>query len=585
MKKKIRKAFLSLVISKCTVNAIALVMMSVPFICSSKTFNTSAIFAPGDKSIAYFDDFVYKGNDDYYKSNPLSDKTSFYSTILPGWNSDPSICTNGKGDYFLVTSTFCYFPGVPIFHSRDLVNWKQIGYVLNRPSQLINFVGQGVSGGIFAPAISYNPHNQTYYMITTNVGAGNFFVKTKNPYGSWSEPVYLRGVKGIDPSFFFDDNGKAYIVNNADPDTKPEYDGHRAIRVQEFDVKKETTIDTPGKVVVNKGSHPEENPIWIEGPHLYKIKGKYFLMCAEGGTSGNHSEVIFRSNSPMGPFVPWKNNPILTQRNLDENRPYPITCAGHADLIQAKEGDWWAVFLACRPINNKLENLGRETFIMPVKWSNDGYPYMTQGKEIIPMIQKRKAVMRASNVTFGNFEKEDDFSSKKLGMDWLTLRGPATNLYSFKENPGYLALHCSDISATDKKTPAFIGRRMQHHKFECTTKMIFNSSNQNAAAGLLLFKDETHQYFLAVSNKGVKKGIALKQISKDGSKELAQQTIKNDGGVIGLKVVSKGLYYDFYYSTLGHKWKLLCQNIDAKYLSTANCGGFTGTTIGLYAVK
>ena len=167
-------------------------------------------------STALFDYFTYKGNDDFYKENPLPDDESFYNPILPGWYSDPSICTNGEGDYFLVTSTFTYFPGVPIFHSRDLVNWKQVGHVLSRPSQLVNMKGQHVSGGIFAPAISYNPHNKTYYMVTTNVGAGNFFVKTQDPFGEWSDPIMLPEVGGIDPSFFFDEDGKAYIVNNDD---------------------------------------------------------------------------------------------------------------------------------------------------------------------------------------------------------------------------------------------------------------------------------------------------------------------------------------------------------------------------------
>ena len=229
------------------------------------------------------------------------------------------------------------FPGVPIFHSNDLVNWKQIGHVLDRESQLVNMQGQHTSGGIFAPAISYNPRNQTYYMITTNVGAGNFFVKTKDPFGSWSDPIWLPDVQGIDPSFFFDDDGKAYIVNNDAPDEKPEYDGHRAIRIQQFDVQSEKTFG-PRKVLIDKGIHPEEKPIWIEGPHLYKINGMYYLMDAEGGTGPNHSEVILRSDSPMGPFKAWDKNPILTQRHLDPNRPMPITCAGHADLVQAKEG-------------------------------------------------------------------------------------------------------------------------------------------------------------------------------------------------------------------------------------------------------
>ncbi|MDD4638081.1 MAG: family 43 glycosylhydrolase, partial [Bacteroidales bacterium] len=421
------------------------------------------------QSAALFDLFSYKGMDDFYNENPLSGANSFYSSILPGWYSDPSICTNGEGDYYLVTSTFTFFPGVPVFHSRDLVNWKQVGNVLERPSQLVNMIGQHVSGGIFAPAISYNPHNKTYYMITTNVGAGNFFVKTQDPAGDWSDPIRLPEVGGIDPSFFFDEDGKAYIVNNDEPDEKPEYSGHRAIRIQEFDVATDKTFG-PRKVLVNKGVRPEEKPIWIEGPHMYKINGKYFLMSAEGGTGDWHSEVILRGDSPMGKFTPWEKNPILTQRSLKKDRPNPITCAGHADLVQTKEGEWWAVFLACRPIDNKFENLGRETFIIPVKWSEDGFPYMTQGDDLVPMILKREGVKREKTVTFGNFEVTDDFNAPTLGLEWMTLRTPGTDLYSLTDKKGFLSLKCAEVSSKERKTPAFIARRMQHHKFECSTR-------------------------------------------------------------------------------------------------------------------
>lgn len=537
------------------------------------------------KSVALFDNFNYKGEDDFYVSNPLPDKECFYNPILPGWYSDPSVCTNGEGDYFLVTSTFSYFPGVPIFHSKDLVNWKQVGHVLNRPSQLVWLEGQGVSGGIFAPAISYNPKNKTYYMITTNVGVGNFFVKTQNPFGEWSEPIMLPSIIGIDPSFFFDEDGKAYIVNNDDaPDNKPEYSGHRTIRVQEFDVNTDKTVG-PRKVLINKGACPADKPIWIEGPHMYKINGKYFLMAAEGGTAEWHSEVIFRGDSPMGKFTPWKNNPILTQRNLDSERPNPVTCAGHADLIQSKEGDWWAFFLGCRPINNKYENLGRETFAMPVKWSEDGFPYITQGEDKIPMIVKRKGVERDSIVTFGNFEVNDEFDNTTLGLTWMTLRTPATDLYSLTETSGYLTLKCTPVSATEKKTPAFICHRMQHHKFTCSTRMLFDPSNHAEKAGLLLFKDETHQYFLSVGKEGSDKQVSLSQIGESGNKTLASQKIDKDAMAIDLRVVSTGAAYEFFYKTGEEKWGLLCKGIDAGYLSTATAGGFTGTTIGLYAIS
>lgn len=228
------------------------------------------------KSVALFDNFNYKGEDDFYVSNPLPDKECFYNPILPGWYSDPSVCTNGEGDYFLVTSTFSYFPGVPIFHSKDLVNWKQVGHVLNRPSQLVWLEGQGVSGGIFAPAISYNPKNKTYYMITTNVGVGNFFVKTQNPFGEWSEPIMLPSIIGIDPSFFFDEDGKAYIVNNDDaPDNKPEYSGHRTIRVQEFDVNTDKTIGSR-KVLINKGARPEKSRFGLKVHTCIKSMGSIF---------------------------------------------------------------------------------------------------------------------------------------------------------------------------------------------------------------------------------------------------------------------------------------------------------------------
>lgn len=535
-----------------------------------------------DKSVALFDYFSYKGNDDFYISNPLMGDDNFYNPILPGWYSDPSVCMNGEGDYFLITSTFTYFPGVPIFHSRDLVNWKQIGHVLNRSSQLVNMEGQHVSGGIFAPAISYNPLNKTYYMITTNVGAGNFFVKTQDPFGEWSEPIMLPEVDGIDPSFFFDEDGKAYIVNNDDaPNNKPEYSGHRTIRIQEFDVKTDKTVG-PSKILVNKGANPADKPIWIEGPHLYKINGKYFLMSAEGGTSDWHSEVIFRSDSPMGKYIPWKNNPILTQRHLNSDRPNSVTCAGHADLIQTKEGDWWAVFLACRPINNQFENLGRETFLMPVKWSEDGFPYMTQGDDLVPLVGKREGVKRDSTVTFGNFEITDNFDSPALDMTWMTLRSSASDLYSLTKTAGYLTLKCADISTTEMKTPAFVCRRMQHHKFECSTRMLFTPSDSTEAAGMLLFKDETHQYFFCMNEMEGKKSISVKQIGEK-NQTLASHEIEVNVNDIYLKVVSHGISYDFSYSLDDKNWNMLCHDVDAGYLSTATAGGFTGTTIGLYA--
>lgn len=536
------------------------------------------------KSVAIFDSFSYRGMDDFYAANPLPDKSSFYNPILAGWYSDPTICTNGEGDYFIATSTFSYVPGVPLFHSRDLVNWRQVGHILTRESQLNNFQHQHVSGGIFAPDLKYNPANKTYYMITTNVGAGNFFVKTQDPFGEWSDPVYLPEVQGIDPSFFFDNDGRAYIVNNDDaPDGKAEYPGHRTVRIVEFDTATEKCIGER-KIIVNKGWRPQDKPIWCEGPHIYNIDGTYYLMTAEGGTAEGHSEVIYKGRTPFGPYTPWEGNPILTQRNLDPSRPNPVTCAGHADLVQTKEGDWWAVFLACRPIDGEFENLGRETFLMPVKWTDDRWPYMTREGETVPLILSREGVTRADSVTFGNFEASADFSGTSLGNEWHSLRGDASQFASLSRNPGRLTIKCGDFATSEKDVISFIGRRVHNHKYECSTHMTFNPSDSDQNAGMLLMKDETHQYILAKACDDHGKHIVLRKVGENGAEDIAKSAIDESNNTVDLKVVSKGKTYDFYYSTDGgDSWNLVKGDVDARHTSTAASGGFTGTTIGLYA--
>jgi alpha-N-arabinofuranosidase len=529
--------------------------------------------------VAVFEHFTYEGKDAVYAAHPLPGGDAVYNPILPGWYSDPSFCTNGEGDYFLVTSTFSYFPGVPLFHSRDLVNWKQVGHVLDRPSQLRNLGRQRTSGGIYAPDIQYNPRNRTYYMITTNVGSGNFLVKTQDPFGPWSDPILLPQVQGIDPSLLFDDDGRAYIVNNDDaPGGKPEYDGHRTIRIVEYDVENDCTIGER-KIIVDKGVDPAAKPIWIEGPHLYKIDGKYYLMCAEGGTEQGHSEVIFRSDSPMEGYKPWGKNPILTQRHLAADRPDPVTCTGHADLIQTPEGEWWGVFLGCRPLREGFENLGRETFLMPVRWSEDGFPFFLEGEETVPVVVRRPGTTVGEAPTFGNFKVVDSFDGDRPGLAWMTLRGPADGLYTLKG--GALELPCSPARATGFETPALLLRRLQHHAFTASTRMRFAPAGEEAA-GLLLYKDERHQYFLKVCLMDGKPAVALERTGAF----ISGKSLPKDFGAVDLEVASDdGLTFRFAYAVDGGEMQTLIEGVDASYLSTAVAGGFTGTTVGPYAVK
>ena len=563
---------------------ITILLSAIIIIFSSKSARSeNKALLISDKSVALFDYFSYKGNDSFYNENALQDSSFFFNPILPGWHSDPSICTNGE-DYFLITSTFTYFPGIPLYHSKDLVNWSQAGYILDRESQMLNMDGQGINEGIFAPSISYNPFNETYYVATTNIGYGNFYVETKDPFGAWSDPILLPEVIGIDPSFFFDDDGKAYIVNSREPLSGPDYKGHQSIVIQEFDIN---TGQTTGqsKVIADKGVNPENNPIWLGGPHIFKVNNKYLLIAAEGGTEGWHSEVVFSCDAPMGNYKAWEGNPMLTQRYLNPERPNPVTCAGHADLVQTPEGDWWAFFLARRPIDNFFENLGREAFMMPVKWSEDGFPYITKGEDQVQLICKKEGAKRDEQVTFGNFEVTDNFMNYQLNDQWQTLRSSASDYYSLSDYPGYLTLKCTPVCVSSKKTPAYIGRRLQHHSFECSTRMIFDSSQKNERAGMLLYKDENHYYFFWMGMADGKRVVGISKTGDQSNQLLAKKELSNKTTNIELKVVSTGLYYNFYYSLKPDKWNLLCKNVDASHLSSMNTGGFTGTTIGVYATS
>src|SRR5688572_1200365 len=244
------------------------------------------------------------------------EQSYFTNPILAGFYPDPSICRVGE-DYYLTTSTFVYYPGLPVFHSKDLVNWKLIGHVLNKP-ELLDVEGSGVSRGLFAPSIRFR--DGLFYVTCTLIDKGGNFISTAtNPAGPWSDPVWIP-VDGIDPSPFFDDDGKLYLIyNSVAPDNAPLYQGHRTIRIIELD---QDSLKVVGKeqIIVNGGVDLSKKPIWIEAPHIFKKDGFYYLICAEGGTGYQHSEVVFRSDSVKGPYIPYNKNPILTQRHLDSTR-------------------------------------------------------------------------------------------------------------------------------------------------------------------------------------------------------------------------------------------------------------------------
>jgi xylan 1,4-beta-xylosidase len=552
--------------------------MRLPVLLSAIALGSAA--GAGAPAPVVFHWFEYSGQD-RAAGAPLPEG-SYRNPVLAGFYPDPGICRVGE-DYYLVNSSFAWFPGIPIFHSRDLVHWTQIGSVLSRPAQL-PLAGLGVSRGVFAPAISH--HGGRFYVINTLVDAGgNFFVTATNPAGPWSDPVWLPEIDGIDPSFFFDVDGRAYVVNNGPPPgNHPLYEGHRAIWIQEFDVATQK-LTGPREIIVNGGTDLARHPVWIEGPHLFQRDGWYYLICAEGGTAEDHSEVVFRSRAVRGPYVPWERNPILTQRDLPAGRPDPVTCTGHADFVTTPDGAWWAVFLGCEPYADNFYNTGRETFLLPVTWTRDGWPLILPPREPVPRVvaAPRLPATPPSIPLNGNFTWRDDFAGPALAPVWESLRGPPDAWLSLTQNPGALTLLPRPDRISGSGAPAFIARRQQNADCTATTELRLPVA-AGVSAGLVAFQNETYHFFLGVRARAGGAEVFLERAAGGAATTVATADLPGPAAEsLRLRITLEGGVGAFAYAVRAGPWRTLRAGEDATILSTRTAGGFVGTMLGLYA--
>ncbi len=531
---------------------------------------------------ARFDSFTYEGT--VPEGLPEPQAGQYRNPVLSGFYPDPSI-TEGEDAYYLVTSTFAYFPGIPVFRSTDLVNWEQVGNVIDRPGML-DFDGLGLSRGVFAPTIEYE--DGTYYVANTCVDCGgNFIVTAEDPAGPWSDPIWLPEVGGIDPSVFFDEDGKVYVINNDAPEGEPRYEGHRAIWIRQVDPETFQSISEP-QVLLDGGVRPEENPIWIEGPHIYNIDGRYYLWAAEGGTAVNHSQVVLRSDDVLGPYVPYEDNPILTQRHLPADRPNPITSVGHADLVQDDEGQWWATFLGVRPYEGDTYNTGRETFLMPVRWE-DGWPVMVQGDEQVPYVAARPALPEGeapSIPTSGSFALEEDFDGA-LDPYWMTVRVPEEEWYAIED--GALVIEARDERLGDTAQPSVLVRRQQHRSAVAQTQMVFTPQDAEDEAGLLVMQSDEYYYALGLGlDEAGEAVIRLRRRAGPGMAERGEVVASAaydgaPGAPLDLRIAADDGEYDFAFRPDGGQWQMLEEDADGTILSTRVAGGFVGATFGMYA--
>ena len=476
----------------------------------------------------------------------------YRNPIIPGFHPDPSVCRVGD-DFYLVNSSFQYFPGVPIFHSKDLVNWEQIGNVLDRPSQ-VHLKGATSWLGIYAPTIRYN--DGTYYMITTNVGnGGNFLVTAKDPQGPWSEPLWLEQ-QGIDPSLYFED-GKCYMVSNPD----------NTIMLCEIDPQTGKQL-TPSKALWQGtgGRYPE-------GPHLYKKDGYYYLLISEGGTELAHRLTIARSKKIDGPYEANPANPILTHCSR-AGQSNTIQGTGHGDFVQAKDGSWWIVFLAYRNYGGSYHHLGRETYLAPVEWKNGEWPVVNGGQPVDTVM----AVKTLPQVTMPQPPVRTTFETGKLGPEWVYIQNPLPRNYQFAD--GKLQLTSSGEGLSQNEQPTFVGRRQEHADFTAQTRVTMLSEERGDEAGISVYQiNDGHVDFSVMkTSSGYMPALRFKIKSIEQLKHGKVSASPS----LTLRVRSDGNHYYFESSADGTAFELV-GTIECSLLSTEVVGGFTGVILGMYA--
>lgn len=481
--------------------------------------------------------------------------STFRNPVLTGCYPDPSICRVGE-DFYLVTSSFAYYPGIPLFHSRDLVRWRQLTHVLNRPEQL-PLAGLDVSDGIWAPTIRH--HDGTFYVVSTLArnrrGSRTFVVTADDPAGPWSGPVPLDA-EGIDPSLFFDDDGRCWLTacRDANPPNGPGEVWLRELDTDRLELVGPTHVLWHGAV---RGA-------WVEAPHLYERDGRYHLIAAEGGTENNHSVTAAHADVVTGPYVTDPRSPLLTHRHRASHEP--IHNVGHADLVATPDGETWAVTLGVRPVDG-THTLGREVFLVPVAWGAHGPVFAPESGGV--RLSERLPTI-ASAVASG---QPGDAGRRPLsGLEWNSLRGPVDD--HIRPSAGGLDIDLAPEPLSSTGVPAFVGRRQQHVRCRVRTRISFTPRHPGEEAGLTVFQNQDHHATLALTADHV----VLTVREAGTSTRLASTPLTADEVVLAIDADEAGY-------TFRLEDGVSLATIERSFFSTERAGGFVGVYLGLYATS
>ncbi|MFD3260536.1 glycoside hydrolase family 43 protein [Paenibacillus lentus] len=490
----------------------------------------------------------------------MNKKRNYSNPVLPGFYPDPSVIRVGS-DYYLATSSFEYVPGLPIFHSKDLIHWEQIGHALTRTSQ-IDMHSRKSSEGIYAPTLRH--HEGVFYIITTDVmGIGNFYMTASSPAGPWSDPIKIP-YGNIDPSLMFDDDGKVYVTAQMGADEESH------IIQYEIDIKTGKALSEP--VIVARG----DGGVWTEGPHLYKINGRYYLICACGGTGRDHRVLVYRGDTPYGPFE-MMPHPMLTHNRLPG---HPIQNVGHADLVEDTEGRWWAMFLGVRPVDGQYSVFGRETFLAPVQWTDDGWPVVDNNEGTVSLEMSAGPLFHSLPSSASEPNWRDDFTDKQLGHRWTFLLAPSEEQALLGTRPGYITLMGNGFTLRDEGPALFLGVRQQHRAVTVTTALQFAPQREGEEAGIAVRLNERGNLTLGMRQSGEARTLIAAMTDRGQTTVIAETPIRTEQ--LLLRVAAEEREYTLLYSLDGTAWHEM-GSVPARVLSPEGNGGFTGALVGMYA--
>ena len=514
----------------------------------------------------------------------------YRNPVLPGFHADPSVCRAGN-DFYLVNSTFQYFPGVPVFHSKDLINWEQVGNCLTRPSQ-VDLKGTDGNSGIYAPTIRYN--DGRFYMVTTVFPSRrHFYVWTDNPAGEWSEPVVIDfAIGSCDPTLYFEDGRCYFLWKEGD------------IKICEIDVKTGKQLGKIHHLGTGLGGR------YPEGPHIYKKDGYYYLLLAEGGTEHGHHVNILRSKSLFGPYESNPSNPILSHFNMKMQNSN-IQGLGHADLVQAPDESWWMICLGYRTSGYLQHVMGRETMLAPVKWEQvdstrstgsgqarsagsgqagspqGGWPVVnTDGTlqtnmlcKTLPLVPMAKdPVKEEFNYVERNAPK-DSYHSLGMPMGWMSLCNPDYTRYSLKERKGFLRLYPTTTDLSMTASPTFVARRQTELNFTATALFDLSHLTESMQAGITAYAAPLNHYDVVAEKRDGQ--IYIKSNVRLGQTNHSEKEFAIDGTRAYLRITSDQQFYHMMASTDGINFTELAK-MEYRFLSTETIGGFTGVMLGLF---